>query len=125
MAMTNDPDETNVLRLNIVRRRIEQRLAADGLIDAEDAATLIEFDALAAEIGLRTRRRRALEAYQRNGLNPYTRRLLRDAGLAIDEADDDWMPDAGAHIAASNGEPIRLAVHMKTRHRGANHDDAA
>ena len=116
MGMTNDPDETAVLDLNRAHRKIVTLFGRDGVIDADERQVLSLFDAAKARLGTSYRRRRAFEAWMRNGDNDYTRRLARHADITF--------VDAGAIVGTVT--PLAIAEDTTNERRSeATPNDAA
>ena len=117
MAMTHDPDETDILDLHLIRRHIEARFASDGTVCADDRAVLMALDTRLTRLSTRYKRRRAFDSWVRNGDSAYTRRQLHGAGLEIDEITP--LPD----LDAERKPPAVLHI-QKRRTRGHGPDAA-
>ena len=88
MATNHDPDETAVMDINMAKRRIIERLWADGVYDADDRAAITALEVPVQTLSQRSRIRRNFESIMRNGINRYTTTNAKDAGIAFVAAGD-------------------------------------
>lgn len=88
MGMNNCPDETAIVDLAVVRRKIIERLRSDGRFCALDAALIRAFDQPVRTLATNTQVRNAFWSVYRNGDTRRMRDKGRDAGIVFVTGND-------------------------------------
>lgn len=115
MSKHPHPDETAIFDIGLARRKIVALFGRDGSIDRDERNALTLLEGAHTQLGTSYRRRRAVDAWLRNGNTDHTQRLARSADIVFVEG--------GAQTAIVS--TLALTPDTQQHRRECTPDDAA